>query len=175
MSNLSNRMMRAARLDVDLYEEVEADKDAMGQAVAAIILSSMAAGIATIAVRGVGGVVLEMIGALFAWVVWACLTYLIGTRILPEPQTKADVGQILRTLGFASSPGVIRVVGIVPGLMRLSFLVAAVWMFVAMVIAVRQALDYTSTVRAIGVCLIGFLVQVVILAVVFAALGGLGV
>jgi hypothetical protein len=168
-------MMRAARLDVDLYEEVEADHGAMGQAVTAVVLSSVAAGVATIAARGVSGIVLETIGALLAWFVWAYLTYLIGTRILPEPQTKADVGELLRTLGFASSPGVIRVVGIVPGLMWLSFFVAGVWMFVAMVIAVRQALDYTSTVRAVGVCLIGFLVQVVILAVVFAALGGPGV
>jgi hypothetical protein len=175
MSSLIDRMMRAARLDVDLYEEVEADQGAMGQAVTAVVLSSVAAGVATIAVRGVSGIVLETIGALLAWFVWAYLTYLIGTRILPEPQTKADVGELLRTLGFASSPGVIRVVGIVPGLMWLSFFVAGVWMFVAMVIAVRQALDYTSTVRAVGVCLIGFLVQVVILAVVFAALGGPGV
>jgi hypothetical protein len=175
MSSLVDRMMRAARLDVDLYEEVEADQGAMGQAVTAVVLSSVAAGVATIAARGVSGIVLETIGALLAWFVWAYLTYLIGTRILPEPQTKADVGELLRTLGFASSPGVIRVVGIVPGLMWLSFFVAGVWMFVAMVIAVRQALDYTSTVRAVGVCLIGFLVQVVILAVVFAALGGPGV
>jgi hypothetical protein len=175
MSSLTDRMMRAARLDVDLYEEVEADHGAMGQAVTAVVLSSVAAGVATIAARGVSGIVLETIGALLAWFVWAYLTYLIGTRILPEPQTKADVGELLRTLGFASSPGVIRVVGIVPGLMWLSFFVAGVWMFVAMVIAVRQALDYTSTVRAVGVCLIGFLVQVVILAVVFAALGGPGV
>jgi hypothetical protein len=131
----------------------------------------VAAGVATIATRGIGGIVLGTVGALVGWVVWAWLTYLIGTRLLPEPQTKADVGELLRTLGFASSPGVIRVVGIVPGLTMLSFLVAAVWMLVTMVVAVRQALDYTSTGRAVGVCVIGFLVQVVILALLFAALG----
>lgn len=174
MSSLTDRMMRAARLDVDLYEEVEADQGAMGQAVTAVALSSAAAGVATIAATGVSGMVLGTIGALLGWLVWAYLTYLIGTRILPEPQTKADVGELMRTLAFASSPGVIRVVGIVPGLMPLSFFAASVWMLVAMVIAVRQALDYTSTVRAAGVCLIGFLVQVVILAIVFAALGGPG-
>jgi hypothetical protein len=128
--------------------------------------------VATIATRGIGGIVLGTVGALVGWVVWAWLTYLIGTRLLPEPQTKADVGELLRTLGFASSPGVIRVVGIVPGLTMLSFLVAAVWMLVTMVVAVRQALDYTSTGRAVGVCVIGFLVQAVILALLFAALGG---
>ena len=171
MNVLTDRMIRAARLDVHLYEEVEADQGATGQAMAAVVLSSVAAGVATIAARGIGGIVLGTVGALVGWVVWAWLTYFIGTRILPEPQTKADVGELLRTLGFASSPGVIRVVGIVPGLTMLSFLVAAVWMLVAMVVAVRQALDYTSTGRAVGVCVIGFLVQVVILALLFAALG----
>ena len=171
MNILTDRMIRAARLDVSLYEEVEADQGATGQAMAVVVLSSVAAGVATIATRGIGGIVLGTVGALVGWVVWAWLTYLIGTRILPEPQTKADVGELLRTLGFASSPGVIRVVGIVPALTMLSFLVAAVWMLVTMVVAVRQALDYTSTGRAIGVCVIGFLVQVAILALLFAALG----
>jgi hypothetical protein len=171
MNILTDRMIRAARLDVSLYEEVEADQGATGQAMAVVVLSSVAAGVATIATRGIGGIVLGTVGALVGWVVWAWLTYLIGTRLLPEPQTKADVGELLRTLGFASSPGVIRVVGIVPGLTMLSFLVAAVWMLVTMVVAVRQALDYTSTGRAVGVCVIGFLVQVVILALLFAALG----
>jgi hypothetical protein len=171
MNVLTDRMIRAARLDVPLYEEVEADQGATGQAMAVVVLSSVAAGVATVATRGIGGIVLGTVGALVSWVVWAYLTYLIGTRLLPEPQTKADVGELLRTLGFASSPGVIRVVGIVPGLTMLSFLVAAVWMLVTMVVAVRQALDYTSTGRAIGVCVIGFLVQAVILALLFAALG----
>ena len=171
MNILTDRMIRAARLDVGLYEEVEADQGATGQAMAVVVLSSVAAGVATVATRGIGGIVLGTVGALVSWVVWAYLTYLIGTRLLPEPQTKADVGALLRTLGFASSPGVIRVVGIVPGLTMLSFLVAAVWMLVTMVVAVRQALDYTSTARAVGVCVIGFLVQVAILALLFAALG----
>jgi hypothetical protein len=171
MSRLIDRMLRAARLDVNLYEEVEADPSAMGEAMTTVVLSSLAAGVAGIAVTGIGGLLLQTAGALVGWFVWAYLTYLIGTRLLPEPQTKADVGELLRTLGFASSPGIIRVVGIIPGLLRLSFLIAAVWMFVTMVIAVRQALDYTSTPRAVGVCLIGFVVQVAILAALFAILG----
>jgi hypothetical protein len=171
MNILIDRMIRAARLEPNLYEEVEADRGATGQAMAVVVLSNVAAGVATIAGRGIGGIVVGTVVALVSWVVWAYLTYLIGTRLLPEPQTKADVGELLRTLGFSTSPGVIRVVGIVPGLIRLSFVVAAVWMLVAMVVAVRQALDYTSTGRAVGVCVIGFLVQVVILVLLLAALG----
>jgi hypothetical protein len=103
--------------------------------------------------------------------VWAFLTYYIGTRLLPEPRTRADYGQLLRTIGFASAPGLIRVVGIIPGLGAIVFAVAGVWMLIAMVIAVRQALDYTSTWRAVGVCAIGWVVQSVILGVVYAMFG----
>jgi hypothetical protein len=83
--------------------------------------------------------------------------------LLPEPDTRADHGELLRTIGFASAPGLIRVFGIVPGLTAFVFAVAGGWMLVAMVIAVRQALDYKSTWRAIGVCVIGFVVQALIL------------
>ncbi len=85
--------------------------------------------------------------------------------MLPEPQTRADHGELLRTIGFSSAPGLIRVLGIIPGLADLVFSVAGVWMLVAMVIAVRQALDYKSTWRAIGVCVVGWTIQAVILAI----------
>ena len=89
------------------------------------------------------------ISALIGWYIWAYLTYFIGTKFLPEPQSRADHGELLRTIGFSSTPGLIRVLGIIPGLTGVIFLIAAIWMLVAMVIAVRQALDYTSTFRAI--------------------------
>ena len=105
--------------------------------------------------------------------VWAFLTYFIGTKFLPEPQTRADHRELLRTIGFSSAPGLIRVLGIIPGLRALLFLVAGIWMLVAMVIAVRQALDYTSTWRAIGVCVIGWVVQLLILTVALSMVGAL--
>ena len=163
MTDLKERIIRAAKLDVNLYEEVEADKGALGQAMWVVVLSSIAAGIGTIAQGGVVGILVGTITALIGWYVWAYITYFIGTKFLPEPQTRADHGELLRTIGFSSSPGLIRVLGIIPGLTGIIFLIAAVWMLVAMVIAVRQALDYTSTFRAIGVCLIGWLVQALIL------------
>ncbi|MCK5656218.1 MAG: hypothetical protein KAI21_00170, partial [Deltaproteobacteria bacterium] len=89
-------------------------------------------------------------------------------------QTKADVGELLRTIGFSSSPGLIRVLGIIPFLRGLVFLVAGVWMLVAMVIAVRQALDYQSTLRAVGVCIIGWIAQALVLLLLFYFLGGAG-
>ena len=163
MATIQDRVIRAAKLDVRLFEEVEADREATGQAMAVVVLSAVAAGIGSLESGGLLGIVGGTVMALVGWFIWAFLTYFIGTRLLPEPQTKADYGELLRAIGFASAPGLIRVLGIVPGLANPLFLVGGIWMLVAMVIAVRQALDYTSTPRAVGVCLIGWLVQVVIL------------
>jgi len=174
MASFQDRIIRAAKLDVHLYEEVEADKGAMGQAMAVVILSSIASGIGTPAGLGLGGILIGTIAALVAWYIWAFLTYLIGTKLLPERQTRADVGELLRTIGFSSSPGLIRVLGIIPILRGLVFLVAGVWMLVAMVIAVRQALDYQSTLRAVGVCIIGWIAQALVLMLLFYFLGGTG-
>jgi hypothetical protein len=172
MNRFVDRMIRAAKLDVNLYEEVEADKGAMGQAMAVVILSSVAAGIGAIARTGFGAILWGTVIALIAWYFWAFLTYLIGTKVLPEPQTSSNYGELLRTIGFSSSPGLIRVVGIIPGLARIAYIVAGVWMLVAMIIAVRQALDYRSTLRAVGVCLIGWIVQALLLALFLALAGG---
>jgi hypothetical protein len=171
MSRMMDRIVRASKLDVHLYEEVEADKRAMGQAMGVVVLSSLAAGIGSIGKGGLLGILLGVIFALIGWYIWAYLTYLIGTKVLPEPQTRTDPGELLRTIGFSSSPGLIRVLGIIPGLAGVIFLGASVWMLVAMVIAVRQALDYKSTLRAIGVCLIGWIIQSLILLILFSILG----
>lgn len=174
MADLKDRMIRAAKLDVNLYEEVEADKQAMGQAMTVVILSSVAAGVGSISTVGVSGIFWGTVAALAGWFIWAFLTYFIGTRLLPEPQTRADVGELLRTIGFSSSPGVLRVLGVVPVLWDLVFFVTAVWMLVAMVIAVRQALDYKSTGRAVGVCMLGWIVLVVVNLLLYSITGGSG-
>ena len=174
MALFTDRMIRAAKLDVNLYEEVEADKSAMGQAMGVVILSSVAAGIGTISATGIKGLIFGTIAALAGWFIWAFLTYFIGTRLLPEPQTKADYGELLRTIGFSSSPGVLRVLGIIPMLGAILNFIIGIWMLVAMVIAVRQALDYKSTWRAVGVCLIGWIVQMAIFALFFWLAGGFG-
>ncbi len=172
MSTFKDRIIRAAKLDVHLYEEVEADKGAMMQAMGVVVLSSIAAGVGSIGKTGFGGILVGTIVALIGWYIWAYLTYLIGTKLLPEPQTRSDPGELLRTIGFSSSPGLIRVLGIIPGLAGVVFFAASIWMLVAMVIAVRQALDYTGTLRAVGVCAIGWIIQTLILIGVIAILGG---
>jgi len=163
MNGLKNRMIRAAKLDVDLYEEVEADREALGQATVVVILSSVAAGIGGFGHGGFGQMLFGIVIALLGWYIWAYLTYFIGTKVLPEPQTKADHGELLRTIGFSSSPGIIRILAVIPGFAGTVFFIASIWMLISMVIAVRQALDYESTWRAVAVCLIGWIVQAMML------------
>jgi hypothetical protein len=172
MTPFVDRMIRAAKLDPHVYEEVEADKSAMGQAMGVVMLSSLAGGIGFMQVAGLTGMVIGTVGSLLGWYVWVFLTYIIGTKLLPEPQTQADHGELLRTVGFSSAPGIIRIFAVIPGLNTIVNLLAGAWMLVAMVIAVRQALDYHSTYRAIGVCLIGWLAQAAILGLLVAMMGG---
>lgn len=158
MSSYGNRIFRAMRLDPELYEEVEADKAANGQAVLTVVLSSLSAGVSGAISGGYYGLVLHTLVALLGWVVWAFLSFFIGTRLMPEPQTKANMGELLRCTGFSSAPGLLQVFGFLPGLGNAIRFAVAVWMLVAFVLAVRQALDYTSTLRALGVCAIGWIV-----------------
>ncbi len=172
MASFTERMIGAAKLDVRIYEEVEADTGATRQAMGVVLLSSLAGGIGSVGLGagGLGGVVVGGILALLGWVTWAFLTYIIGTRLLAEPQTHADVGELMRTLGFAQAPGLLRVLGGFPGLGPIVLSLVSIWMLVAMVVAVRQALDYSSTLRAVGVCVVGWVVSVAI-NVVFLILG----
>tara|TARA_Y100000590_G_scaffold333934_1_gene379901 strand:- start:50 stop:571 length:522 start_codon:yes stop_codon:yes gene_type:complete len=165
-----NRIIRACKLDVNLYEEVEADQSATLQAALVVVLSSLAAGVGAISL-GASNFLMAPILSLISWYVWAYLIYFIGAKLFPEPNTKADHGQLLRTIGFSSAPGLIRVFGFTPDLMSITFIGGGIWMLVAMVIAVRQALDYQSTWRAIGVVLIGFLVQAIVLIILLRIFG----
>ena len=165
-----NRIIRACKLDISLYEEVEADNSATFQAALVVILSSLAAGIGAISL-GSYNFIMPAIISLISWYIWAYLIYLIGAKLFPEPSTKTDHGELLRTIGFSSAPGLIRVFGFTPELMTVVFIGSGMWMLVAMIIAVRQALDYQSTWRAVGVVVIGFLVQAFILILLLRIFG----
>jgi hypothetical protein len=165
MTTFPRRVIGAALLDGRTYEDVEADRHASGQAVAIALLASLAGGI------GLGtptfpSLVAGVVGSLVGWIAWAALTSLIGTRLLPEPQTRADVGQLLRTIAFASAPGILRVFGVVPLVGPTVYALVSIWMLMAMIVAVRHALDYTSTARAVGVCIVGWALSLVIAALI---------
>ena len=134
MHGILDRMIRAARLDINLYEEVEADRGTMTQAMLVVVLASVAAGLGTLNRAGGAGIIAGTLFALAGWYLWAFLTYIIGTRLLPEPQTSADYGELLRTIGFSGAPGVVRLVGVIPGLWLAVNLAANIWMLAAIVL-----------------------------------------
>jgi hypothetical protein len=167
MAQFIHRLIGATVLDVATYEEVEADSAATPQALAVVLLSAIAAGVGArgFGAGATGGLAVVGIIALLAWAAWALLTLQIGAKLFPEPQTEVDVGQLLRTIGFASAPGLLRIVGVVPALAAPAFVISAVWMLAAMIVAVRQALDYSSTLRAVAVCAVGWALTIAVVAV----------
>jgi hypothetical protein len=155
MASLGERMIGAARLDAGTYEEVEADTTATGQAALVVVIASICIALGAELHKGIGGIVAVTVLRLIAWWVWALITWQVGTRLLPGPATQADMGQLLRTLGFASAPGIAGLFGIVPGIGGVVDIVVSLWMLAAGVVAVRQALDYETTGRAIAVVVVG--------------------
>jgi hypothetical protein len=165
MATFMERAVGAAKLDAATYEEVEHDAGAMGQAATLIVLASLAAGLGAIRELGVLGVLLAAAITLGAWSLWALVTLFVGTRLLPGPQTEADFGQLFRTLGFSATPGVFQIAALIPLVGVWIALAASLWQLAAMVVAVRQALDYESTGRAIAVCVIGFIPYALVFSV----------
>lgn len=150
------RLVGAAALDAAIYEEVEADRSATGQAMAIVLLSSLSAGIGA---RGFGSSLASIaffgVVALMSWATWALVMFEIGSRLMPDAETRTSPGELLRTLGFAATPGLASLLGAVPGVTTRVFVLVWVWMLLAMVVAVRQALDYRSTAKAVAVCALG--------------------
>jgi hypothetical protein len=166
--SFSRRVLGALRLDASVYEDVERDNQALGQALAVVVLSSLATGVGSRPIPA-GSEVPLLIGVLFAligWVVWAGLIFLIGTKVVPEPQTRSDVMELMRTTGFAAAPGLFGLLGLLPFIGPLLTFAVSIWMLMAMVMAVRQALDFTSLWRSLGVVFIGWMAYLVVLLLV---------
>ncbi len=165
-ASIIDRMIRAARLEPQLYEEVEHDQSATGQALLVVVLGAIAAGIGALS-GGIGGLIVGIIAALVGWAVYAFIAYWVGTNIFKGPHTSATWGELLRTLGFANSPRVLLVLTVIPIVGIFVGLAVFVWILVATVIAIRQALDF-DTGKAIATAVVSLLAQFVIYIVVFA-------
>ena len=160
------RFIGALALDSMAFEDIEADRRAAMQSVLVVMLACAAAGVGALGlgVAGPAGFVTGMILALGAWLVWITFVAAIGTLTLPEPQTSSTLPELLRTLGFAAAPGVFLAFAALPSAAPLVIGVVIVWMIAADVIAMRQALDYRSTARAIAVAVSSWLLAVTLIA-----------
>lgn len=172
MNLFINRIYRAIKIDVELYEEVEKDKSATIQAGIVVVLSSLAAGVGALQM-GVSNFLMAPFMSLLSWYVWAYVIYFVGVKLFGDSKTKSNHGELLRTIGFSSAPGLIRVFGITPDLMTVTFIGSAFWMLACMVVAVKSALDYSSMWKAFGVVVIAWLFQAFFLFLILILFKGI--
>jgi len=165
-----DRLFRAAKLDVTLYDEVAADTKTMFQAMMAVFVYSAASAYGNFGRAGVAGINFGMITTFFGWYVWAFSTYFIGVRLLPEAQTGGDRKSVLRVMGFATAPGLIRLLALIPETGGVVFIVASIWMIVAAVVAIKRVLKFESTSRAAAACIIGWIISAIFQGLVYIAL-----
>jgi hypothetical protein len=157
-----DRVVGAMKLEPSAFEDVERDPTAMGQAVGVIVLAAVSAGIGNIFWGGLTGIVSGALMSLVGFVVWSVIVWLIGTKVMPEPTTKADFAETFRTLGFSAAPGLLAFITIIPILGWLILFVIWLWELAAMVVAVKAVLDYSTIGKAIVVVIIGFIVNICI-------------
>jgi hypothetical protein len=168
-----DRVVGAMKLDPNAFEDVERDTTAIGQSVGVIALAAVAAGIGNVYYGGLTGIVSGAFMSIIGFLVWSLIIWLVGTKVMPEPATKADYPETFRVLGFSAAPGLASVVTIIPILGWLLMLAIWLWQIAAMVIAVRQVLDYSTTGKAIIVVLIGFVINIIVTVVILAPLLGI--
>ena len=172
------RMLGAALLRVDTYEEVERDGRATLQALGIVILVTIASVVGSLLsgddLEVVNAVIVGIVRGVASWALWALVTWIIGATICKTEHTEADWGQLARCTGFAQTPGILNVLSFIPVVGGLIWLAAAIWSLAAMVVGVRQALDYTSTCRAIIVILLALIPVAIMNLIVVFLTGGFG-
>jgi hypothetical protein len=175
MSRFFNRFFRAVKLEISLFQEILEDARTQNQSLIVVFLYSMAAAYGTFGRTGTTGINIGMITTLLGWYVWAFSTYMIGARFLPEPQTEPDRKSVMRAMGFATAPGVLRAFGFLQGFGLVILVLAIAWMVAAATIGVKLALRYDSTSRAAGVVILGGIIsalfQVMMFIMLFSAFG----
>ena len=174
LGKMPERMLGAALLNPDTFEDVEHDRGATIQAALVVILVSLAFGIGGF-LNGDGdflrGVVFGVIRGVLLWTVWALTAMLIGTTFLKTAATHADWGQVARGTGFAQTPGLLSILVFVPIAGIIIWCGALVWQLVAMTISFRQTLDYESTWRAFFVTLLSLIPALVIFGIIVWIVG----
>ena len=159
MASFGDRVVGAMKLDPRAFEDVENDPTAMGQAAGVIALAAVSAGLGNIWYGGISGIVFGVIAQLIAYAAWAVIIWLVGTKVMPDPATKADFPETFRTVAFAAAPGLLSIITIIPLIGWLLMFLIWLWTIAAMVVAVREVLDYSNTGKAIVVVIIGFIVN----------------
>ena len=158
MKKLFREMIGASRLDVNVYEQVEADRLGSVEAVLIVLIASVAAALGS-GITDFPGIAGATLALMASWMVWVGLAFVIGTRVLPAPGTHHTMGDMLRATGLSASPGILRIFGMIPTIGWFILLAVTVWMLCTFVLAVRQSLDYSGSGRALAVCSLTWLIH----------------
>jgi len=167
-----DRVIGAMKLEPNAFEDVERDPTAIGQAVGVIVLAAVSAGIGNIYWGGLSGIVTGALTSLIGFLIWSLIVWLVGTKLMPEPTTKADFPETFRVLGFSAAPGLLSFISIIPLLGYLIMFVIWLWQMASMIVAVKAVLDYSTIGKAIVVVLIGFIINLIITFLLLAPLLG---
>jgi hypothetical protein len=162
-----NRIYRSVKIEPEVFDEVQRDKNATIAAGIVVVLSSLAAGVGASHLGGVNFFLAPGL-SLISWFVWAYIVYFVGVKLFPDLKTKTSHTALLRSIGFSSAPGIIRVLGFNQELMSVTFIGSAFWMLACMVVAVKQTLNYKSLWKALGVVIIAWFVQAFALICILA-------
>jgi hypothetical protein len=162
-----NRIYRSIKIETEVFEEVQKDKNATIGAAIVVVLSSLAAGIGA-SHLGMVNFFLAPVLSLISWFVWAYIVYFVGVKLFPDLKTKTTHIALLRSIGFSSAPGIIRIFGFNQDLMTVTFIGSAFWMLACMVVAVKQTLSYKSLWKALGVVIIAWFAQAFLLIIILA-------
>jgi uncharacterized membrane-anchored protein len=164
-------MIGTSTLDLPTIEAIERDEGATGQALLVVVLAAVANGIGSLGSENAGrGLIAGIVAGVLGWIAFSVVAYFIGSTLFGTSETSATIGQLLRTLGFARAPQLLTVLGFIPLLGGLAWIVAGIWTLVTSIVALRQALDF-STGRAIGTGIVALIVQAIVLGLIFALLG----
>jgi hypothetical protein len=161
--DLIRKMIGASKLDINLYDEVESNPDVTKEAFLAVLLVSISTGIGMIGISGSIGIITGLVSSIIAWVLWSVIIYVIGVRGFGH---SSDLGELLRCLGFAYSPGILNIFMLLPFIGHFVPYVTSIWVFLTFIVAIRQALD-CETSRAILISVLGFLAYVIIRFLIF--------
>jgi len=167
--SIIDRMLGALRLQDDVYEEVEADQKATGEAAFIIVATSLVSGAVNGVLTGASSGFFGALGSLLGWAFYAWVAYIVGVKLFPGPQTKSSWGELARTLGYANTARFLIVFELVPGLQAITRTVVAIWVLVATVVALRAALDITTG-RAIWIAIASAIAQLIVIAIALTIL-----
>jgi hypothetical protein len=170
--SMTERMLGALRLRVDVYEEVEADEKATGEAAFIIVATSLVSGAVNGVLTGTSSGFFGALGSFLGWVFYAWIAYIVGVKLFPGPQTKSSWGEIARTLGYANTPRFLIIFEFVPGLAALTRTVVALWVLITTVVALRAALDVTTG-RAIWIAIASTIGQLLVIAIALTVVAAL--